>query len=157
MKKTSCRLSSRPYLKSSLTAFSSVQAQTLAGPAEPMRSVRNLRFQSFEPLIIAEDTTRSNFRFGQCQIWFELKLGPKQTQIAKEPNLLKQKLYNCFEVAESQDVNVLILPELAFALPEEMRREVVTEAMKLATRKKMVIIAGSYYDEQRYNRLVNRW
>jgi len=108
-----------------------VQAQTLAGPAEPMRSAQEPALQSFEPLIIAEDTTRSNFRaLVNGQIWFELKLGPKQTQIAKEPNLLKQKLYNCFEVAESQDVNVLILPELAFALPEEMRREVVTEAME---------------------------
>ncbi|HYX48632.1 MAG TPA: hypothetical protein VE843_02730, partial [Ktedonobacteraceae bacterium] len=138
-----------------LLFFTSAEAQSLTGPTELLRAAQINTLPVVRIVDHRGGQDKKQFpRFGQCQIWFGLKLGPKQTQIASEPNALKQKLYNCFEVAGAEDVNVLILPELAFALPDEMRREVMTEAMKLATQKKMIIIAGSYYDEQRYNRLV---
>jgi predicted amidohydrolase len=93
-------------------------------------------------------------RFGQCQIKFELKLRSDQTNAATQPNELKQRLYDCFEVAQKEKVNVLILPELAFSFPEELRREIIIEAKKITEQNKMIIIAGSYYDESRYNRLL---
>src|SRR6266404_7882043 len=92
-------------------------------------------------------------RFGQCQIKFALTLRKNQTNIAAQPDSLKQRVYDCFDVARSEGVNVLVLPELAFSLPEEIQREIITEAKKLAEQNRMIIIVGSYYDDDRRNRL----
>lgn len=93
-------------------------------------------------------------RFGQCQIKFDLEPRPDQLQMAKQPVELRQRLGDCFEIARTKGVNVLILPELALSFTEEIRSEVLAEAKKLAKETHMIIIAGSYYDDQRHNRLL---
>ena len=99
-------------------------------------------------------------RFGQCQIKFTLSLRRDQTNIAAQPNQLRRRLSDCFKVARDEGVNVLILPELALSFPNDVQREIITEARKIAEQNRMIIVAGSYYDKNRRNSLLvigDRW
>jgi len=64
------------------------------------------------------------------------------------------RLRSCLAVAQKEGVQVLILPELSLALPGASRDNFLQELADAATKSKMIIFAGSYYDQERYSRLV---
>ena len=58
----------------------------------------------------------------------------------------------CAAEAVKHNANVLILPELSLAYPEAERDKIIAKLKNIAKQHDMVIIAGSYYDKNRYSR-----
>ncbi|MHC1725393.1 MAG: nitrilase-related carbon-nitrogen hydrolase [Syntrophobacteraceae bacterium] len=91
-------------------------------------------------------------RFGQCQFSFAPgRDGATGLPVASADG--EAKIEQCLEIAGRERVNVLVLPELAMAFPKEVREKVLERARTAATRNDMIIIAGTFYDEQRFSRL----
>jgi predicted amidohydrolase len=92
-------------------------------------------------------------RFGQCQIAFDLNLQENGTYVAKDPSLQMKKIRLCLHTATDSHVNVLVMPELAIALPLEERERAIFEVKEFSNRNQALVIAGSYYDEKRFSRM----
>lgn len=91
--------------------------------------------------------------YGQCQIDLPLSESKGwELSAMLEDNMAKVRA--CIATAEKEHVNVLILPELALAFNESARRTLIDELKGVASRSRMIIVAGSYYDTQRFSRLV---
>jgi predicted amidohydrolase len=95
-------------------------------------------------------------RFGQCQI--QVEVGPKPNARgvwdARYPTALADDLGVCLDTAIREEVDVLILPELALTLSEPGRRGFLKQASATAKAEDMIIVAGSFYDADRYSRLL---
>lgn len=96
-------------------------------------------------------------RVGQCQVDLPLPDEPNTDEglyASIDPGKQTNNLLRCLEVASSERVQLLILPELALAIPEASRQMVIGRMDAIAQSTGMLIVAGSYYDASRYNRLV---
>lgn len=93
-------------------------------------------------------------RYGQCQIKVPLKPDLHGLWISGSVSEISNSIRACLSTAIIEEVDVLILPELALALPKENREQLVDEMKTTAVDENMIIVGGSFYDEQRYNRLV---
>ena len=91
--------------------------------------------------------------YGQCQIDLPV-VESSNGALSAMPEGNAAKIRACVAAAEREHVNVLILPELALAFEETMRLTLIDELKETANRNRMVIIAGSYYDSQRFSRIV---
>ncbi|QWV98954.1 hypothetical protein KP003_06815 [Geomonas nitrogeniifigens] len=91
--------------------------------------------------------------YGQCQVDLPIK-EVKETALSAMVEDNAGKVRACLATAEREHVNVLIIPELSLAFEEGNRHALIDELKGAAKRSNMVIVAGSYYDSQRYSRLV---
>jgi predicted amidohydrolase len=93
-------------------------------------------------------------RFSQCQIRIPVKLDSRSLWTAAEPDTLHEDITACLQTAVSEEVDVLVLPELALAFTPEERDSFLQEAKAVSRSTGMVVVAGSFYDEDRFSRLV---
>jgi predicted amidohydrolase len=94
-------------------------------------------------------------RFGQCQFGLPIKQDDVTgLSTAVDANAHEANVQRCLDKAVAERVNVLVLPELGLAVPAAMRERIVARLQKAAADRDMVIIAGSYYDNDRYSRSV---
>ncbi len=91
-------------------------------------------------------------KFGQCQFSF-VPGRDESTGLPVAPAESVGRIEQCLEIAAREGVNVLVFPELAAAFPEEVRAKVLERVRSVAERNNMIIIAGTYYDAQRFGRL----
>lgn len=91
-------------------------------------------------------------RFGQCQLILPIR-PDRASGLFAIPIEYEDKINQCLELARKEKINVLILPELALAFPKSVRKRILEKAQKIAAQNDMVIIAGSFYDAQRFNRI----
>lgn len=91
-------------------------------------------------------------KFGQCQFSF-VPGRDESTGLPAAPVESAGKIEQCLEIAAREGVNVLVFPELAAAFPDEVRAKVLERVRSVAERNNMIIIAGTYYDAQRFGRL----
>jgi len=90
--------------------------------------------------------------YGQCQI----ELSPsvdKHTGLPVIADDYAAKIDRCLSLAVKEKVQVLILPELSLAFPEPTRAAITARMRKLAADQQLVIIAGSFYDENSFSRI----
>ncbi len=95
-------------------------------------------------------------KFAQCQIEIELEgdgRGLYRVATGKERDL-RTRINACVSQALKDGVKVLIMPELTMAFPPGLLSEVVGGLRKTADESGMIVVAGSYYDADRYSRLV---
>ena len=91
--------------------------------------------------------------YGQCQIDLPLAEA-KCAGLSAIKMECTAKIRLCLEIAERERIQVLIFPELALAFEGSTRRALLNEMKESAKRNNMIIVAGSYYDAQRFSRLV---
>jgi len=89
-------------------------------------------------------------RFAQCQFPIESDTSSIDLPIAKDPEELMADIRQCITVAATEKVDVLIFPELALQLPTKERLTMLEELKKAAAQQNMIIIGGSFYDENRF-------
>ena len=94
-------------------------------------------------------------RFGQCQI--QVAAGPKPNSRgvwdAADPQKLGLDLRACLDTAIAEEVDVLVLPELALTIAESSRADFLERVSAVAEVEQMIVVAGSYYDADRHSRL----
>ena len=73
---------------------------------------------------------------------------------AQNNKALIASLDQCLTAAHEQQIDVLILPELALILPEADRKAFLARAEEIARQENRLIITGSFFDKERYNRSV---
>jgi predicted amidohydrolase len=90
--------------------------------------------------------------YGQCQIGLSPRTDPASglSVISDEG---RAKVERCVSLALREQVNVLILPELALAFREATRLPLMENLRRTAQEKGLVIVAGSFYDGSRRSRL----
>jgi hypothetical protein len=93
--------------------------------------------------------------YGQCQVELSTK-EDKATHLYLLEKSNTSRIRACLSAARREHVQVLILPELALAFPEDTRQELLKELQQAALADQMILIAGSYYDSARFSRLVRR-
>jgi predicted amidohydrolase len=121
-------------------------ALSLLEPGGPdLPPVRTVRLDAGVP-------RRPFARFGQCQYRFDLEMD-LSTGLHAVPQAFEGKVRRCFETAVRERVQVLVLPELALAFEDNVRERLTGEARRLAAGHGMIIVAGTFYDRERRNRL----
>lgn len=94
-------------------------------------------------------------RVAQCQVSLEISIDASNgLSEAQDPRILDLQISRCLAGALRERVNLLILPELALATDSDSRARLVQTLKDVARSHDMVIVAGSYYDEDRYSRVV---
>ena len=93
-------------------------------------------------------------RYAQCQMRFDVG-DDKADRIpmAVDPLNQETKIGQCLQMAIAEKADVLILPEVAVALPSVNQQRVFANLSQAAQEHRMLIIAGSYYDAQRRSRI----
>jgi predicted amidohydrolase len=94
-------------------------------------------------------------KYGQCQISFEL-ITDSLTNLSfvKEPIKQIEKINKCLDIAKHNKFNVIIFPECAISLPTQDRTKVMNIMELFSRENDAIIIAGTYYDENRNSRVV---
>lgn len=127
------------------------QIRSSAGPAPLVASLSDLPpVRIFE--IMKGKPPLPFARFGQCQYIFSLGRDDA-TGLAVVPAEYAARIDRCLEIAAKEHVNVLIFPELALAFPRELRAKIVERIRSAAAQNDMLVIAGSFYDENRFSRI----
>jgi predicted amidohydrolase len=127
-----------------MPSSSAVLAEKAAAAADlpPIRRVDLRLGQPYKPFAT----------YGQCQIELSYKVDPASgLPVIAEAS--RAKVEACLELAIRSGVHVLILPELALAYQEATRNRLVETLKKTARKQSILIIAGSFYDADRYGRL----
>ena len=95
-------------------------------------------------------------RFSQCQIEVSLASKPNDQGVweASESENLLSSVRACVKTAVRENVDVLILPELALSMPDNLRNGLIDELKTTTKSERMIIVAGSHYDDSRFNRLI---
>jgi predicted amidohydrolase len=115
------------------------------------------------PIRIADHRTALSkqhwVRIGQCQIQLDMPKEPnvRGLWVLAKPDLVERQVASCLQAAVKESVNVLVFPELTLSLDSvgSARRDRIIAAITETTRnKKMIVVAGSFYDDDRHNRLV---
>ncbi len=93
-------------------------------------------------------------RYVQCQIMFDVGLDRRRwlPQVA-DPVEQQHKIAQCVHTALEEHADVLILPEVASAIPAPARDRVFEMLDSTAQSARMLIVAGSYYDDRRRSRI----
>ncbi|MCP4550354.1 MAG: hypothetical protein GY835_28170 [bacterium] len=73
---------------------------------------------------------------------------------AADPTKLARDLRACLRTAVAEQIDVLVLPELALTLPDPSRADFLEEVSTTSQAERMIVVAGSFYDADRYSRLV---
>jgi predicted amidohydrolase len=123
-----------------------------AGPAERLQ---------FAPLPIPVDVKphvsgeRKHWvRYEQCQMQFDVALDkPAWIPMVADPVAQEAKIGQCVRTAVQEHVDVLIMPEVASAIPQPARGRVFEMLASTARSAHMLIVAGSYYDDSRRSRI----
>lgn len=92
-------------------------------------------------------------RFAQCQFIFPLAGPDRTTGLNIVPDEYEAKINQCLDIAIKERINVLVLPELAIAFPKDVRKRIIDKMREIAVQNGMIIIAGSFYDAQQFNRI----
>lgn len=90
--------------------------------------------------------------FAQCQIRFECSQD-SITGLSVAESSVSTKINKCLQVAIEQNVDVLILPELSLAVAVEQRHTLIEQIKQVALEENMIVVAGSFYDENRQSRI----
>ena len=88
-------------------------------------------------------------RYGQFQLKFDYSVNKTQyglPQVDKQ-DLHIDKLKTCLYIALENKINVVIFPELSLSLRENKRNKLIKYMEKFALENDMVIIAGTFYDD----------
>lgn len=94
-------------------------------------------------------------RFGQCQLAFQMRVELRtELGTSANPEQLEQVLQACVERAIAEKVDVLVVPELALAAEEVTRSRILQLFRGTSDREEMIIVAGTYYDDDRRSRAV---
>lgn len=89
-------------------------------------------------------------RFGQFQINFDYEINPKNGLVlVKNPNKHVEKIHKCLDVAKQNNLNVIVLPEVSMSLPDALQHQVLSTLEKYAKENDAIIIAGTFYDNNR--------
>lgn len=90
--------------------------------------------------------------YAQCQVELSVDSDPETAlPVGRDENAKKIDL--CLDAAIRERANVLVLPELCLALRRPLRDQILDRLRRSALNEQMVIIAGSYYDDNRQSRL----
>lgn len=124
-------------------APSPVQERAIvASDLPPIRRVDLRKGQPYKPFAT----------YGQCQIELSYALDPA-SGLPVVGEGYRAKVESCLSLAAREQVDVLILPELSLGF-RPATRNALLEALKVVARERgMVIVAGSFYDEERHSRL----
>lgn len=90
-------------------------------------------------------------RYGICQFRYEMADTTHGLKTIKDVEATKKRIRILVENAVRNEVNVLVFPELALAFDQKNRDEVLTYLQEVAKTYDMIIIGGSFYNEQREN------
>lgn len=119
----------------------------------PTSSISFSDFPAINKVRLLGDKSKVAFpRFGQCQINFPLTHN-SNTGLSIVPKDYEAIISKCVDLAVREKINVLIFPELAVAFSDEVRNKIFQSMKMIADRNDIIIIAGSFYDQQRYNRI----
>ncbi len=90
--------------------------------------------------------------YAQCQM--SLSLGTdSHTGLPVVLDANEPRVQKCVDFAVRESAHVLILPELTLAFSPSTRAKIIDRLRKAAIEHNMVIVAGTYYDSERYSRL----
>lgn len=131
---------------------------SLSQDSKQLESLSNVEFQADMVPIRRVDhrgsvQPQSFATYGQCQVDLPVK-EVKETALSAMMEDNAGKIRACLATAEREHVNVLIIPELSLAFEDGSRQALIDELKGAAKKNNMVIVAGSYYDSQRFSRLV---
>lgn len=94
-------------------------------------------------------------KYAQCQLNFGYVVDSSTgLPLVKEPIKQIEKIRKCLEIAKQKKINVIIFPELAISLPQKDRLDAIGILENFARENDAIIIAGTYYDENRNSRIV---
>jgi predicted amidohydrolase len=93
-------------------------------------------------------------RYVQCQIAFDVTLDKRTwLPMVVDAAAQQQKIAQCVRTAREERADVLILPEVASALPAAARETTFASLAEAAQSAHLLIVAGSYYDDARRSRI----
>ena len=93
-------------------------------------------------------------RYEQCQMQFDVSLDKAAwLPIVADPVAQEGKIERCVRTAVQAHADVLVLPEVALAIPAPARARVSAMLAATARSAHMLIVAGSYYDDARRSRI----
>ncbi len=93
-------------------------------------------------------------RYVQCQIMFEVGLDKRLwLPDVADPVAQQRKIAQCVRTALEEHADVLVLPEVAAAIPQPARDAAFAMLASTAQSAHMLIVAGSYYDDARHSRI----
>ncbi len=93
-------------------------------------------------------------RYVQCQ--FEFDVGLDRTRWlprVADPDAQAKKIGRCVRTAIEEHADVLVLPEVASAIPAPARERLFASLASTAQSAHMLIVAGSFYDDARKSRI----
>jgi predicted amidohydrolase len=98
-------------------------------------------------------------RIAQCQIQLDMPKEPdaRGLWVVAKPDLVERQVSSCLQAAAGESVNVLVFPELTLSLDSvgsARRDRIIAAIAETARTKKMIVVAGSFYDDDRHNRLM---
>jgi len=94
-------------------------------------------------------------RFGVYQMSFlNSSLDSRSLWQIDQPEKRIFEIKKCVQEAINNNINILIFPELTLNLPEEIRNECVNYLKDISSKHEMIIVGGSFYDENRFQRSV---
>jgi predicted amidohydrolase len=93
-------------------------------------------------------------RYEQCQMQFEVTLDASTwIPAVADPVAQPDRIDRCVRTAVQEHVDVLVLPEVALAIPKPARERVFALLASTARSAHMLIIGGSFYDDARKSRI----
>ena len=148
-----------PFLRFAVVVLAAIAlpvsafSQTTGGVAAQRRQ--------FAPLPIPVDVKshmsgdrRHWVRYAQCQIQFDVSLEKSiWIPMVADAGAQEAKIGRCVRTAIQEHADVLILPEVASAIPQPARARVFEMLASTARSAHMLIIAGSFYDDGRRSRI----
>lgn len=103
---------------------------------------------------VGKDDTTHFTRFGQCQVDVPTRRDEARGvfHIVDEA-AMAATLEWCLDTARDRGVEVLVMPEYSLAVSEPTRARFLDQMNEYAVANKAIVVGGSYYDEDRRNRL----
>ncbi len=89
-------------------------------------------------------------RYGQFQLKYDYTIDDTPLGLPQidEQDLQIEKIKKCLDIAKNKGIDVAIFPELSVSLKKNKRNKLIKYIEKFAADHDMIIIAGTYYDDE---------
>ncbi|MCD4746259.1 MAG: hypothetical protein K8R58_08165 [Bacteroidales bacterium] len=89
-------------------------------------------------------------KYGQFQLKFDYTIDNTPFGLPQiyDQDLQINKIKKCLDIAKNKGINVVIFPELSISLKKNKRKKLVKYIEKFAFDNDMIIIAGTFYDDE---------
>lgn len=119
---------------------------TLTSQAQFTAELPQVKFVDYQP-----ENRQWFVRFGQFQIHFDYQINPANGLVlVKDEAKHIAKIEKCLELAKKHKLNVVVFPEISISLPDKLRQQLLATFQNYAKENDAIIIAGTFYDENRY-------